>query len=560
MSLTRAGSERTMMRGIGPFSGRTTLRGSQVGRSRISAHILVFILIAASCGSAYGQLAARGGVQTPGAKAVGAESGLPGPGALEGTIDPDSYVLGVGDVLGIGFWGEVNRQESIYVNPDGDVLLIPVGPVRVDGLTLAEARDLIREKLSPYYTPSILSVSLVGIRTFQVHVVGMVGAPGGYEANAVTRVSQVVAQAGSLDVSASLRNIEIRRGESTVRADLARYLLIGDNSANPFLRDGDVVYVPPGRGMVHIYGSVYREGDYEFVEGENLRELVELAGGYKPEAATDSLELERFDPADPTRWSRFFISGDTSALASLELRLDDYAFVRSVPGWHEDAHVRIEGEVMYPGRYVIDEGVEVLSELIGRAGGFTDRASLAEAYMIRGMYARRGFPPESEFEALVEAQEQMDWKERDLFKTLSREPKGVAALPLAALFTARDPGFDPPLYDGDIIEVPRAIGVIRVSGQVHSPGLVPYVEGQYGGYYIREAGGYASRADKRGTRIIRGQWGQKTKTGDGPVLPGDIVWVPEKKERGGWETFRDVVLVFAQIATVFLVIDAATKD
>ena len=486
-------------------------------------------------------------------------SGRPGPGALEGTVDADTYVLGVGDALGIGFWGDVNRHETVYVNPDGNVLVIPVGPVRVDGLTLAEARELITDKLSPYYTPAILSVSLVAVRTFQVHVVGMVGLPGAYEANAVTRVSQVIAQAGTLHVQASRRNVEVRRAGRVLRADLARYLLLGDNSVNPFLSDGDVVHVPPGRGTVRIYGSVYRPGAYEFVEGETLAELIALAGGYRPGTITDSLEVQRFDEYDPTRWRRFSIGGDASALEEFELRLDDNIFVRSQPDWHEDAHVLIRGEAVYPGRYVVEEGVEVLSEVIERAGGFTEDASLAEAVLIRGLYAARDLPPELELEALALANQSMDWKEKDLYKTLVREPKGMASMSLARLYTTGSEPFDPVLYDGDVIDIPKANNVVRVMGQANEPGLLPVEEGQYANHYIRLAGGYGSRADKRGTRLIRARTGQKLKTGRAVVRPGDIIWIPEKKERDGWETFRDVVWVLAQIATVFLVIDSATR-
>jgi len=523
-----------------------------VGRSRFPAKILLFISLLALSTAAFGQDAA-----TP---AAGDFSGMPGTGGLEGTVDAGSYVLGAGDGLAIGFWGEVNRHETVYVNPDGDILIIPVGPVKVDGLTLSEARDLIREKLSPYYTPAILSVSLVAVRTFQVHVVGMVAMPGAYEANAVTRVSQVVAQAGTLHVDASLRNIEVRRADETIHADLTRYLLLGDNSVNPFLRDGDIVHVPPRRGDVYVYGSVYRQGTFEFAGGETAAGLIELAGGYRPEAITDSIEVQRFGAADPTRWERFFIVGDARTLESFELQLDDHVFVRSIPDWHEDAHVLIRGEVMYPGRYVVDDGVEVLSEVIARAGGFTEEASLAEAILIRGLYAGTDLPPEMELAALAEASQTMDWKEKDLFKTLTREPKGMASMSLAQLLAPGEEPFDPVLYDGDIIEVPRANNVVRVMGSANKPGLLPLEEGQYANHYIRQAGGYASRADKRGTRVIKARTGQKLKTGQSTVNAGDIIWIPEKKERDGWETFRDVVWMLAQIATIFLVIDAATRE
>lgn len=523
-----------------------------MGRSRIPANILLYISIVALGTFAFAQSGLT--------QVTGELSGIPGIRGLEGTVDAGSYVLGVGDALAIGFWGEVNRHETVYVNPDGDILVVPVGPIKVDGLTLSQARDLIREKLSPYYTPTILSVSLVQVRTFQVHVVGMVAMPGAYEANAVTRVSQAIAQAGTLHVNASLRNIEIRRRDEKVHADLTRYLLLGDNSVNPFLRDGDVVHVPPRKGNVFIYGSIYRQGPYEFTAGETVTQLIELAGGYRPEAVTDSIEVQRFNAADPTRWERFFVCGDATTLESFELQLDDHVFVRSIPGWHEDAHVFLQGEVMYPGRYVVEEGVEVLSEVIARAGGFTEEASLAEAVLIRGAYARNDLPPEIELEALALANQAMDWKEKDLFKTLTREPKGIASMSLAQLLTADKEPFDPVLFDGDIVDVPKATHLVRVMGSANRPGLVPLEEGQYANYYIRQAGGYTSRADKRGTRVIRGRTGQKLKTGQAVVDAGDIIWIPEKKERDGWETFRDVVWVLAQIATVFLVIDSATRS
>ncbi len=551
LSLTPQVAEISMIRGFEPVFRHPMQRGSEVGRSRISAYILLLVTI-------LGMSAAVRGEEAPVAGGVDIAA-VPGGGGLEGTVDADTYVLGPGDALAIGFWGEVNRQETVYVNPDGDILVVPVGPIRVGGRTLAEARDLVRDKLSPYYTPAILSVSLVSVRTFQVHVVGMVAAPGAYEANAVTRVSQVIAQAGTLDVDASTRNIEVRRRGGTIPVDLMRYLLLGDNSVNPYLMDGDVVHVPPRRGDVFVYGSVHRPGRYEFTPGETVWNLLELAGGYRPEAVTDSVEIERFDAADPSEWRRFFVGGDRPTLDSFEVELDDHVFVRSIPDWHEDAHVLIRGEVKFPGRYVVDEGVEVLSEVIGRAGGFTPEASLAEAMLIRGMYARTDLPPELELEGLAEANQIMDWREKDLFKTLTREPKGMVSMSLARLLAPGDDPFDPVLYDGDIIEVPKATNVVRVMGSANNPGLVPVEEGQYAGYYIRQAGGFASRADKRGTRVIRARTGQKLKTGRAVVQPGDIIWIPEKKERDGWETFRDVVWVFAQIATVFLVIDSATR-
>jgi len=480
-------------------------------------------------------------------------------GALEGTVSPTDYVVGPGDVIQIGFWGDINRSDRVTVNPDGDVLVAPVGPLHVAGMPLAEARDLIREKLSPYYRPGVLSVSLVALRTFRVHVVGAVRKPGALEANAVTRVSEAIADAGGRAENASERNIEIRRKDTGLRVDLVRYLLLGDNRANPYLNDGDVVYVPPRSDLVYVYGSVYREGGYEFIEGETLQDLIDLAGGLKPEAFTDSIELQRFDASDPTVSVAQYLPAERSGLERFKVGRGDRVFVRALEGWHEDAKVVINGEVGYPGVYVVEEGTETLTSLVARAGGFTERASLAEARLVRGSYASIRYPIEAGIEASSDAEQALDDKEVQLAQTLGREPKGALSVSFEDLFGAKGRNLDPLVRDGDVIEVPRASGSVRVSGQVKHPGLVAYQRGKPYSYYIRQAGGFVSGADLGGIRVVTAMNGQLVGAGGAEVRPGDIVWVPRKMDRSFWDTVKDVLTILAQAATVYIVVDQVTS-
>jgi len=481
-------------------------------------------------------------------------------GSLEGNVNAEEYILGPGDVLAIGFWGDVNRSEQVVVNPDGDALVPPVGPLALTGLSLGEARKLISERLSAYYRPGILSVSLVSIRSFQVHVVGMVETPGALEANAVTRVSQAIALAGGLADLASDRNIRLLRQNDTLRVDLERYLLVGDNRVNPFLNDGDVVYVPPRSEMVKVSGSVYRESSYEFTEGESLGELLQLAGGLRPDALVDSLELVRFKTDDPTASETFVIGADPATLEHFRMAPGDRVFVRSIADWHRDAQVVIVGEVVHPGTYVIAEGSETLSELLGRAGGLTERASLAEARLVRGVYASRAYPIEASMDSLVFTGGQVSDKQVGLAQTLVREPKGAVSLDFDRLYDVKGKRSDPPLYDGDVISIPRGSMSVRVSGQVKRPGLVSFKAGEGASYYINQAGGFASGSDRWGVEVVTAQSGQMLKASGATVRPGDIVWVPRKKDLGVWTTVRDVIQVLAQMATIYIVIDQITAE
>lgn len=498
-----------------------------------------------------------GGATAP-AAAAEVPSG-PGLGSLEGTVSSADYILGPGDVILIGFWGEINRSDRVVINPDGDALVSPVGPLHVSGMPLAEARDLIRENLAPYYRPGVLSVSLVALRTFRVHVVGAVARPGALEANAVTRVSRVIADAGGLAEHGSERNIEIRRKGANLRVDLVRYLLLGDNGANPYLNDGDVVYVPPRAEQVYVYGSVYRQGGYEFIEGESLGDIIGLAGGLRPEAFTDSLEIQRFDSSDPTRSVTQFLSAGPAGLQQFKVASGDRIFVRSLDNWHEDAKVTISGEVLYPGVYVIEEGTETLTSLVARAGGFTERASLAEARLVRGAYASVRYPIEAGIQASGATERGLSEREEQLAQTLSREPKGALSISFEDVFAAGGGTPDLLVYGGDAIDVPRASGSVRVSGQVKHPGLVAYQRGKGYGYYIGQAGGFASGADLGGIRLVTAMNGQLVGAGGAEVRPGDIIWVPRKSDKGFWDVVKDVLTILAQAATIYIVVDQVTS-
>src|SRR4030042_2354127 len=64
------------------------------------------------------------------------------------------------------------------------------------------------------------------------------------------------------------------------------------------------------------------------------------------------------------------------------LKPNDYLFIRTVPDWDIFKTGQIAGEVKSPGTYSIKKG-EFLSSVLTRAGGFTDRAYLLGAVLIR---------------------------------------------------------------------------------------------------------------------------------------------------------------------------------
>jgi len=483
---------------------------------------------------------------------------------LEKTIDPNEYILGPGDHISIDIW-EPYTSYRIRVSPEGNLLIPQVGSVFVSGLTLNQAKKVIRDEILKKYKDIDLMVTLVDLRRFKVSVTGAVKQPGVYSVFANARISEIVEKAGGFTENASRRNIVIKRTDgSEIKVDILKFLLTGDRSRNPYALDGDVIYLPVQDERIStcaIFGAVRAPEEFEYVEGDSLLDLIGLAHGLTMDANLAQAEIVRFEPDDKTiKTLSVSLKGlilDGKREGNLKLLPDDRVFIRSIPEFHQKREVLISGEVLYPGIYAIEEDQTRLTDLIRMAGGFTQRASLAEAEMIRGEVADL---IDLEFERLKKMDvSDMTKTEYEYFKTKAREKPGRIACNFEKLFSQNDSNQDVLLKDGDIINLPPISLVVKVSGNVVNPGLIEYKPDEDYRYYIRKAGGFSWRARKGKVRIIKGLTGEWIKPGRSVKIdPGDVIWIPEKPERDYWGFFKDAMMVMGNLATVYLVVKTAT--
>jgi protein involved in polysaccharide export with SLBB domain len=475
--------------------------------------------------------------------------------ALEGPVDPDRYRIGPGDVFAVTIVGPSPETFRVPVTPEGFVLVPGSGIVDVAGLSLTEAKARIGGSLGDSYRNVDLHVALVDLRRVRVHVTGEVLRPGTYTGSALDLAGEMVAAAGGLGENASQRAIRLLRRDGTeLRVDLDRYSKTGDIASNPTILGGDIVHVPFVKERVSVEGAVESPGTYEFVEGDTVGGLLEIAGGLTWDARTDSLEIRPRGFAAVERDSNTLALNDGTL--GRALRDGDQINVGYLEDRSAFPFVRIEGEVRFPGPYGIREGADRLSDVVRRAGGFTPEASLGEATLVRANGAEKT-DPEFERLKLIPVQD-MSGTEYAYFKSKSRERKGLVVVDFAGL-AAGDEAEDRLLGNGDLIFVPERRETITVSGNVTFPGLITYVPDRQAGYYIAQAGGYSSMADRGETTVIKAVSGEWEPAGDaGTIVPGDEVWVPERPDRDWWQFAQDAVRFAASIATVYLVIDQAT--
>lgn len=453
-------------------------------------------------------------------------------GLLDGPIVRSEYRLGPGDVIAVTILGDYNQVHTVTVSPEGTALLPRIGVVPVLGLNLDEAEARVTAAVRLLYRNVGVQVNLAQVRRFKVFVLGHVNTPGVREATAATRVSEILT--GEYDPERRIRNVVVRRSSGEeLEVDLVRFAQTGDLEANPVLREGDVIIVPIVDEIVQVLGRVRFPGDYEYLEGETLRELLHVANGGAgfPSNAADSVRIVRVTPSGE-RTIQILSREEALGAAGREfiVRPADAVMVAEIGNFREQYSVSVWGEVRRPGFYPIRPDTTTVRELVEMAGGFTPEASLTEAVLRRSTSAvsrraledLRRVPPE-----LLSPSEQ-----QILAIRLQEDVATQVSVDFRHLFSAGQPAYELTLRPNDELTVPPRRNEITILGAVTQPGIVGFTTGLRPRQAVELAGGLSRRADFGDAVVLRARSGTRVDVGDVDALdPGDSVIVPYKEPR-----------------------------
>jgi protein involved in polysaccharide export with SLBB domain len=471
---------------------------------------------------------------------------------LPGVIDPERYYVGPGDRFTLWVWGAISRAQPLVVGPEGDVVIPEIGSVNVAGKSLAQARRLIRERVQKTLRNLQVDLQLSRLRTFRVYLTGAVAQPGPVLANGVTRVVDLLPDTLLL-AGASRRSIQVRRADSTLlTVDLQGFQLTGEDTHDPWLREGDVIHVPVATRFIGAWGAVGKPGSLELAEGDSVSTLLRLAGGVLPKVLGEEASLVRWrDGAERETLAVRIVDGKVTE-GDGPLRDGDQLYLVQHPGWHESMHVWVVGRVPREGVFPIRLGTTRLSQAVAAAGGLLEDADASAIHLVR---IPGGTTADPEFDRLLRlSREDMTRSEYESFraKLAARSPD------IRVDWTLIEQGrtdLDLLLQDADVIRIERRTNAVRVDGQVRRPGLVPYEAGRSFDWYVEQAGGYTNRASSGHSRVTRAANGQGMLARDvAEISPGDQLWIPEKTDTSAWYYISQALIVAAQLATVWLAV------
>ncbi len=217
---------------------------------------------------------------------------------FERVIDPNEYMLGPGDEIGLNIQTALNQTFLISITPTGDLLIPGVGVCHVSGLSLTEGMEVVkRYVLGQAYPSARVSMVLVKPRHFLLQVTGAVQQPGFATVTPTSRLSDVIEGVGQFHQLAKEFEIEITRAQGEVEIiDFHKYILFGELTSNPTFYEGDRIKVPFGQvdksGIV-VRGSIMGAGYDIISENETLGSYLRRKVVYGESADVRNITLTR---------------------------------------------------------------------------------------------------------------------------------------------------------------------------------------------------------------------------------------------------------------------------
>ncbi len=404
-----------------------------------------------------------------------------------------------------------------------------------------------------------------------VEIRGAVMRPGKYQMDGnISTLRQLIQTAGGLTEDAiSARGI-IHRYRADRTLEVKNFNvgeLMQHKEADIPLQNEDAIFIPSRKDtneelLLTINGEVRYPGSYQYAENSSIESLILQAGGL-----TDKASVAKVDIARRFRDKKAVSSGEQVAqffsfslkdgfiidgTPDFVLQPFDEVYVRTSPGYVEQQHVKVEGEVQFQGTYVITKKKYRLTDLIAAAGGLTKEAYAKGARLERQLTDVEKLKQQE----LIKIATLND--STDIRKIQINDVPYVAIHLESAMTNPGDDRWDVILREGDRLIIPQFTNTVSVSGEVMYPTTLAYTPGASLSHYIDQCGGYSLKSKKSRVFAIQMNGTVKRVRSSRDIQPGSNIVVPARPKRQGMNLTQLISLVMS-LTTLAAVAVSALK-
>jgi protein involved in polysaccharide export with SLBB domain len=394
----------------------------------------------------------------------------------------------------------------------------------------------------------------------RVIVSGAVYRPGTFSVYDGMSIKDLIEKAGGLKSDVYYEKAYVTRtnkdySTTTITLDLQNEM----NKPSFLLKEEDILNILSLNDLsednyVEIMGEINNPGVFPYSENLSVSDLILLAGGFKENASSSRIEINRrlsvnkLNDNNITEILTFDLNKNINK-SSLTIKPFDQVIVRKNPNFYVQQYARVEGEVMYPGKYAISSKNERISDLIDRSGGFKNMAYLKGATLIRltefaeiksdltkkiknlndlksKVSSKKGTLTESEVLLIQRIDEDLknleaqkndsknlgSYAKTERISEIIRKNSVQGDIPISkseaigidleAIIKSPKSKSDLLLKEGDVIVVPKKLETVRLRGELLYPTTVRFISNKSLKYYINSSGGFDNKAKRSDTYIV----------------------------------------------------------
>ena len=471
------------------------------------------------------------------------------------------YIVAPGDQIVVHVWGAYAYNGIQGVDPNGDIFIPQVGPIRVAGVNNGTLLSVVDKAVKQVFTQNVnVYASLLSKQPVAVYVTGAVKNPGRYSGDRLDSPLQYIAQAGGINQqSGSYRDIRVIRDGKTIAAMDLYAFLRGVPLPKLEFEVNDTIAIGYQRPTVTALGDVQNSYRFELDSGGFTgAELVALA---RPNPNVSNVSVQGIRGGEPYDAYVPLAQFEAMRLA----KGDTYSFASDYVS--QMIFVNVTGQSAGPSSLVVPRGATLgdVLKLIEVDPKVAD---------LNAIYLRRQSVAVAERQAL---QESLAVLRRALLTARSTSTSdaaihtGEAAMvdafmqkvqqfkPQGRIVLAGSPVAPQMIFEpNDEIVIPAKSDVVSISGEVRIPQTVLWSPGRTAEQYVALAGGYTERGDPSDVLLIHANGAVAKAGAGGPIGPGDQIMVMPEAGVHAFAIFQDIFSVIRAIQSQVAIASGVT--
>ena len=192
------------------------------------------------------------------------------------------YILGPADTISINLTDTDDLDNSYLVDQEGMIDLPFIGKVKLDGLTLNEAQNILMDVIKDFYKNPDLQINIEEFNSSKVYIVGAVRNQKtiNLDQKPIKLIEAAIEANFNPSAADKLYGTKgfLRRDNEVYKINLKNAFSGLDEKENFYLKKNDVIFIDRNSDAIHVFGEVSKPGVYFPNLGYSLTELISTSG------------------------------------------------------------------------------------------------------------------------------------------------------------------------------------------------------------------------------------------------------------------------------------------